>query len=184
MATAQIDPLDFRAVLGRLPTGVTILAGYGPEGPSAMACNSFTSVSLDPPLVLFCPARSSTTWPKLRQAGRLCINILAHHHEELSRQFSQPGDRFRGVAWHRRDFGPALDEAVAWIDCAIEAEHPAGDHLIVVAAVRALEAHEDSHQPLVFFDGSYGSFAAHAVARPRSRRDDVPGSDWSHLRES
>lgn len=161
MREETIDPLLFRAVLGRLPTGVTILAGYAKkEGPVAMACNSVTSVSLRPPLVLFCPARTSTTWPKLRVAGRLCINVLASNHAHLSRRFAEPGERFHDVAFHERPAGPALDEALAWIDCEIQAEHPAGDHTVVVAAVRALEAHPHADEPLVFFGGAYGSFAA------------------------
>lgn len=101
----------------------------------------------------------STSWPKIRASGRFTINIFASHQEEASRQFSQVGiDRFAGVAWHRREGGPALDDAVAWIDCTIEAEYEAGDHWIVVGAVDRLEVRDAAADPLVFFRGRYGSF--------------------------
>jgi 3-hydroxy-9,10-secoandrosta-1,3,5(10)-triene-9,17-dione monooxygenase reductase component len=157
--TAAFDADRYRLVLGHLPTGVTVVTANGPDGPVGMSANSVTSVSLEPPLILFCPATSSTTWPAIRDSGRYCINVFAAHHEEHSRRFSARGvDRFAGVAWHRRASGPALDDAVAWIECTIDAVHPGGDHLIVVGAVDALDIREADVEPLVFFRGSYGSF--------------------------
>jgi flavin reductase (DIM6/NTAB) family NADH-FMN oxidoreductase RutF len=157
----QIDAERFRQVLGHLPTGVTVVTAHHSGGPVAMSANSVTSVSLDPPLILFCPAKSSTSWPKIRQSGRFCVNVFAAHHEEVSRRFAARGvDRFAGVAWHARPSGPALDDAVAWIECTINAEHGAGDHLIVVGAVNQLDMHEGETKPLVFFRGRYGSFSA------------------------
>jgi flavin reductase (DIM6/NTAB) family NADH-FMN oxidoreductase RutF len=157
---AEIDPERFRRALGHLPTGVTVVTGHHPSGPAAMSANSVTSVSLHPPLILFCPAKSSTTWPKIRESGHFCVNVFAAHHEEISRRFSQRGvDRFAGVAMHDRPAGPALDDAIAWIECSIYAVHEAGDHLIVVGAVEALEEREGEERPLVFFKGRYGSFA-------------------------
>ena len=153
--------MRFRQVLGHLPTGVTVVTANGPEGPVAMSANSVTSVSLEPPLVLFCPARNSTTWPHIRDSGRFCINVFAAHHEEYSRRLSARGvDRFAGVAWHARTAGPALDDAIALIACTIDVVHEAGDHLIVVGAVDRLDVREDGGEPLVFFRGRYGSFAA------------------------
>lgn len=112
-------------------------------------------------MLLLCPAHSSSTWPLLRQAGKFCVNVLAHDHENLSRQFAASGiDRFGGVAWHSRQSGPALDEAIAWIDCEIEAEHPAGDHTVVIAKVLDLNV-SGAFQPLVFFGGRYGTFTPH-----------------------
>jgi flavin reductase (DIM6/NTAB) family NADH-FMN oxidoreductase RutF len=120
-----------------------------------------TSVSLDPPLILFCPAKSSSTWPHIRASGRFCVNIFAAHHEEASRRFAAHGvDRFAGVSWHSRPSGPAIDDAVAWIECTIDAVHEAGDHLIVVGAVDQLDIREGADEPLVFFRGQYGSFLA------------------------
>ena len=151
----------FRQVLGHLPTGVTVITAHHPDGPVGMSANSVTSVSMEPPLILFCPAKSSTSWPRIHQSGRFCVNVFGAQHEEISRRFAaRDVDRFAGVAWHSRPDGPALDEAVAWIECTIDAEHEAGDHLIVVGAVDRLDVREDGGEPLVFFRGRYGSFAA------------------------
>jgi 3-hydroxy-9,10-secoandrosta-1,3,5(10)-triene-9,17-dione monooxygenase reductase component len=160
MTMLDIDPRRFRDVLGHLPTGVTVIASNGPDGPVGMAANSVTSVSLDPPMILFCPAKSSTTWPDLRATGAFCVNILAGHHEELTRQFAaKDTDRFAGVDYTRRETGPALADAVAWVECRLRDEHEAGDHTIVVAEVVAIEAAEARDlEPLVFFRGRYGSF--------------------------
>jgi flavin reductase (DIM6/NTAB) family NADH-FMN oxidoreductase RutF len=164
MSDAQPQPIDpdrYRLVLGHLPTGVTVVTANGPQGPAGMSANSVTSVSLEPPMILFCPAKTSTTWPEIRDSGRFCVNVFASHHEEASRRFSARGvDRFGGVSWHRRAAGPALDDAVAWVECTIDAVHEAGDHLIVVGLVDALEMRKDADvEPLVFFRGHYGSFA-------------------------
>jgi 3-hydroxy-9,10-secoandrosta-1,3,5(10)-triene-9,17-dione monooxygenase reductase component len=160
-AGSVLSPDLFRGVLGHLPTGVTIISTVGADGaPVGMTCNSFASVSLDPPLVAFCPARSSETWPRIREVGRFCVNVLAHHHRDTSVVFSKRRvDRFAGVSWHDRAGLPALDDAMAWIDCTLQDEHEAGDHLIVVAAVETLEATPATDlQPLVFFQGDYGTF--------------------------
>jgi flavin reductase (DIM6/NTAB) family NADH-FMN oxidoreductase RutF len=123
-----------------------------------MALNSITSVSLQPRLVSICAARTSSTWPQLRRAGRFCISILADHHEAASRQFAAPSvDRFAGLTWHDRLGGPALDDAVAWLDCELYAEYAAGDHTIAIASVIDLGAAED-RRALVFFRGKYGQF--------------------------
>jgi len=153
---------EFRRTLGHLPTGVTVIAAEGNQGPVGMAANSVTSVSLDPPLVLFCPAKSSDTWPLIRAARRFCINVVAHLGEELTRRFARKGaDRFEGVKWHSRDAGPGLDDAVAWIDCSLREEHDAGDHTIAVADVTALATAESS-EPLLFLHGRFGRFSAGA----------------------
>ena len=158
----EIEPDDFRRVLGHLPTGVTVLTAFGPDGPVGMAANSVTSVSLAPPLVLVCPAKSSATWPAIRAAGRFCINVMAGHHEATARRFAAlEVDRFAGSTLHDRHAGPALDDAIAWLDVELDAEHDAGDHTIAVCRVLALEAAagvESELPPLVFFRGRYGTF--------------------------
>jgi 3-hydroxy-9,10-secoandrosta-1,3,5(10)-triene-9,17-dione monooxygenase reductase component len=158
---AHIDSRHFRDVLAHLPTGVTVITAHGADGPTGMAANSVTSVSLEPPLILFCPAKSSTTWPKLRETGAFCVNVMAGHHAEVTRQFAMKGeaDRFKGVDHHHRPTGPALTDAVAWLECHIQDEHEAGDHTIVVARVVAIDAVPEV-EPLVFFRGRYGSFRA------------------------
>jgi flavin reductase (DIM6/NTAB) family NADH-FMN oxidoreductase RutF len=159
MTEIDLSPQQLRHVLGHFATGVTVVTAEGPDGVTGMAANSFASVSLDPPLVLVCPAKSSETWPAIREAGRFCANVMAGHHQELCRQFARKdGDRFAGVAWHPRRCGPALDEAIAWVDCVIDTEHDAGDHTIVVARVLGIDAVADV-APLVFFRGRYGTLA-------------------------
>lgn len=154
----QIGPEEFRRVLGHLPTGVTVLTAFADDTPVGMAANSVTSVSLEPPLLLACPARTSETWPLLREAGRFCVNVLAEHHADLARRFSRRGiDRFEGVDWVRRETGPALPDAVAWIECALRSEHDAGDHTVALADVLALASGDG--EPLVFSRGRYGSFS-------------------------
>jgi 3-hydroxy-9,10-secoandrosta-1,3,5(10)-triene-9,17-dione monooxygenase reductase component len=153
-----VDGPRLREVLAHLPTGVTIITADTPDGPTGMAANSFTSVSLDPPLILICPAKSSSTWPAIRDAGAFCVNVMAGHHEQLIRQFATKGaDRFAGVDHTSHPEGPVLSEAVAWLGCRIEAEHDAGDHTIVVARVNRLDAVADV-EPLVFLRGRYGLF--------------------------
>jgi 3-hydroxy-9,10-secoandrosta-1,3,5(10)-triene-9,17-dione monooxygenase reductase component len=154
------EAAHFRKVLGRYPTGVVVVTTAHDGELHGMACNSFTSVSLDPPLVAFCPARSSSTWPRMRPAGRLVVNILSHDAEEMSRRFAARDiDRFAGVGHSPAPSGmPVLEAAVGWLDCTLEAEHDGGDHTIVVARVEALGLTEGDS--LVFMGGAYGRFSA------------------------
>lgn len=157
---APDDATTFRKVLGHLPTGVVVVAARTRDGLVGMAANSITSVSLEPRLISICAARTSTTWPRIRKAGRFCVSILADHHEQASRQFAASGvDRFAGLDWHDRPGGPALDDAVAWLDCEVYAEYAAGDHTIVLARVKDLAAAQDG-RALVFFRGRYGRFVS------------------------
>jgi flavin reductase (DIM6/NTAB) family NADH-FMN oxidoreductase RutF len=155
----SIDDARFRQVLGRFATGVTVVTGMADDRPVGLAVNSFTSVSLEPELVAFCVARASQTWPRLREAGAFCVNILAEDQEALSRAFAGRGpDRFVGVGWRPAPSGaPVLAGVVAWIDCTVVAEHEAGDHLIVVGQVRELDVGHEG-RPLVFYRGGYGRF--------------------------
>jgi 3-hydroxy-9,10-secoandrosta-1,3,5(10)-triene-9,17-dione monooxygenase reductase component len=155
----------FRDVLGHLPTGVAVIAAEDADGPVGMACNSLASVSLDPPLVSLCPAKSSATWPRIAATGRFCASVLASDHEDACRGFARRGhDRFAAVETVRRAGGPAIADAIAWIDCEIEASHDAGDHLVVLGRVLALDAHDDGRGPLVFYRGAFGSFAERVSA--------------------
>jgi 3-hydroxy-9,10-secoandrosta-1,3,5(10)-triene-9,17-dione monooxygenase reductase component len=157
-----IDPARYRSVLGHFPTGVVVVTGEGPYG---LSCNSFTSVSLAPPLVAFCAAASSTTWPKIRTRGGFAVNFLGRQHAELCRRFSAAGvDRFEGVPWRPGPHSsPLLDHAVAHLECRLVREHPAGDHTIVVGEVLELDATEE-RAPLVFFRGMYGTFASDVMS--------------------
>jgi 3-hydroxy-9,10-secoandrosta-1,3,5(10)-triene-9,17-dione monooxygenase reductase component len=146
-------------VLGHFATGVTVVTGMAGGQPVGLAVNSFTSVSLSPSLVAFSVATASSTWPRLRPAGAFCVNILAEDQEVVSRAFAARGlDRFEGVGWRPAPSGsPVLAGALAWIDCTVEAEHEAGDHVIVVGRVRELDLDHEG-RPLVFYRGGYGRF--------------------------
>jgi 3-hydroxy-9,10-secoandrosta-1,3,5(10)-triene-9,17-dione monooxygenase reductase component len=160
-APVPIDAARYRQVLGHFPTGVTVVASVTDDDePVGLAVGSFTSVSLDPPLVAFCPDKRSSSWPRIEQTGRFCVNILADDQEAVSRVFaSKGGDKFKGLGWAPTGLGcPRLNDVLAWIDCTIEAVHEAGDHYIVVARVHELEIEREGG-PLVFFRGGYGHFA-------------------------
>lgn len=157
----NIDSMRFRSILGRFATGVVAITAIDPDSgvPTGLAANSFTSVSLDPPLVGFCVAHTSSTWPKLRNADRQCVNILSEPQTEVCLQLAAKGaDKFAGLEWTTSPSGsPVLDGALAWIECSVEAEYVAGDHVIVVARVHHLDKHHDG-EPLVFYQGGYGRF--------------------------
>lgn len=160
----MFDAAEFRRVLGRLPTGVVVVTAADADGsPAGMTCNSFTSVSLDPPLVLFCVGNASTTWPRLRAAGRFCVNVLAEHHDTVSARFARDGDRFAEGTWLRRPSGYALADALCRLDCTIETEYDGGDHRIVLGRVTSLESGPD-HPPLIFHRGGYRTAAPGTAA--------------------
>ncbi|SFT81859.1 NADH-FMN oxidoreductase RutF, flavin reductase (DIM6/NTAB) family [Geodermatophilus amargosae] len=155
------DDKRFREVLGHLPTGVVVITAITPEGkPSGMVVGSFTSVSLDPPLVAFLPARTSSSFASLRKAHSFCVNILSAKQEPICRQFAvSGGDKFAGVNWSPAPSGaPVIDGVVAWIDCEFERIDEAGDHYIVLGRVTHLATGVPTI-PLLFFQGGYGGFA-------------------------
>ncbi|MGH9280771.1 MAG: flavin reductase family protein [Acidimicrobiales bacterium] len=154
-----IDEARFRTVLGHYATGVTVVTAIREHRPVGLSVNSFASVSLDPPLVSFCVSKESSTWPTIRETGAFCVSVLAEDQEHLSRVFATSGaDKFAGVGWEPAPSGaPVLAGSLAWIDCALDAEHDGGDHLIVVGRVRGLEVMRDS-RPLIFYRGGYGHY--------------------------
>jgi 3-hydroxy-9,10-secoandrosta-1,3,5(10)-triene-9,17-dione monooxygenase reductase component len=153
------DPASMRTVLGHFATGVAIITAMDGDEPVGMACNSFTSVSLEPQLVLFCAAKSSSTWPRIQGAQKWAANILSEDGEQICRLFAEKGaDRFAHIAYTAgRTGAPVLDEAIAFVDCETIAEHDAGDHLIVVGRVVEL-GYAPSGKPLLFYRGGYGRF--------------------------
>ena len=151
-----IEPSEMRRVLGHFASGVTVVTGTHDGGPVGFACQSFTSVSLDPPLVLFCPAQTSSTWPLIRAAGSFSVNVLAEDQVELCKQFAvSGGDKFAGLTWHETPWGPSLDGVLATVSCDVEQVHPAGDHDVVIGRVRQLVTHREVG-PLLFFKGQFG----------------------------
>ncbi|MCM9080185.1 flavin reductase family protein [Streptomyces spororaveus] len=161
---APVSPTEFRAVLGNFASGVTVITappGEDEDGPAGFACQSFASLSLDPPLVTFMVARTSTTWPRIARAGVFCVNILGAEQGELCRSFAVSGaDKFAGVTHTPAPVtgSPQLDAVPAWIDCRIQAVHTGGDHLIVVGRVVAMGAAGEG-EPLLFHKGRFGRLA-------------------------
>lgn len=155
-----IDPAHFREVMGHYPTGVAVVTGTVDGEPVGMVVGTFSSVSMDPPLVAFMPQVGSRTWDRLALARDLCINVLAHDQLELCRTMAVPRhDKFDGVAWHPSAAGaPVLDEAVVHVHCRQESVVPAGDHWIVLCAVDSMEVTRPV-TPLLFFQGGYGGFS-------------------------
>jgi 3-hydroxy-9,10-secoandrosta-1,3,5(10)-triene-9,17-dione monooxygenase reductase component len=155
------DEASFRTVLGHFATGVTIITAMDGNEPVGISANSFTSVSLDPPLVLFCAAKDSTTWPRIKAAGKFTVNVLNEHQEDVSRVFATKGaDRFSRIGWRESSAGsPVLHNTPAYIECEIEDEHDAGDHVIVVGRVLELGVLSEDG-PLLFFRGGYGRLAS------------------------
>ena len=161
----MIDPRHYRNVLGAWPTGVCVITSVDADGlRHGLVVGSFSSISLDPPLVGFFPDKRSSTWPRIAATGRFCVNVLGAGQLDLCQRFAaRADDKFAELAHGHTPSGqPLLDDAIAWIDCVVERVEEIGDHLLVVGAVEALDRREDG-TPLLFFRGKY-----HDVA-------DIPG---------
>jgi 3-hydroxy-9,10-secoandrosta-1,3,5(10)-triene-9,17-dione monooxygenase reductase component len=154
---------QFRDVLGIFATGVTVITSMSGDDPVGMTCQSFSSVSLDPPLVMFCPAKTSRAWPMMRQAGFFCVNFLSAEQQDISNGMATKGvEKFHGVGWKPASTGaPLIDGVLGYVDCVIDRVHEAGDHYIVVGRVQELaygDGREDassSEVPLLFHRGAY-----------------------------
>lgn len=178
----KVDPLQFRDVLGHYPTGVVLVTGIADDGlPVGMIVGSFTSVSLEPPLIAFLPSRSSRTFDRLRTADSFCVNVLAADQEVLCRTFAGGGnDKFANVGWESSPSGaPILDGTVAWIDCTFHSINDGGDHYIALGSVIELAVRKPA-APLLFFQGGYGRFAPLSLmARPDA--DFIAGVQFAEL---
>ncbi|MFC4603868.1 flavin reductase family protein [Rhodococcus kronopolitis] len=154
------DAATLKKVMSHFCTGVAVITAHDGDRPLGFACQSVVSVSLDPAYISFCPAKTSTSWPLLREAGKLCINILAHDQKDVCSNFAvSGGDKFAQIDWSPADNGaPALAGSLARIEATVELEHDAGDHTIVLARISGLTADADG-SPLLFFKGGYGGFA-------------------------
>jgi len=148
----------FRDVLGHYASGVTVVTAMAGQEAVGLTCQSFSSVSLDPPLVVFIPARTSRTWPRIREAGRFCVNVLGADQQAVSDRFAGrgAGDRFAGVEWRPAPVtgSPLLAGSHAYVDCTVYAVHEAGDHDLVVGRVHAM-GHAEAGEPLLFHRGRY-----------------------------
>ncbi len=160
MSVSSIESAKFRHVLGHYPTGVAAITAGSSAGPLGLVVGSFTSVSLDPPLVGFLPDRTSTTWPLIAATGQFAVNLLASDQGALCRQLARRGDdKFTGVDWNASPRGlPLIAGVIATIECRVHEIVDAGDHWFVMGRVEDLEVHRDT-DPMLFFRGRYGGFA-------------------------
>ena len=158
---------EFRAVLSRVSSGVTVVAAVSGGQPVGMTCQSFMSVSLQPPLVMFSPAKSSGAWPLMHRSGSFCVNFLAEDQADVSNQLAGRGidpatvarvDKFEGIDWAptRERVSPFIKGCVGYVDCRIHAVHDACDHYLVIGRVLDL-AETDAEHGLTFYRGKYGS---------------------------
>jgi 3-hydroxy-9,10-secoandrosta-1,3,5(10)-triene-9,17-dione monooxygenase reductase component len=154
-----LDQARFREVLSHFATGITIVTALEDGEPVGFTCQSFAALSLDPPMVILAPARSSTSWPRIAQAGAFCVNILEEHQEALGRAFAvSGGDKFDGVAWSPGITGsPVINGSLAVVECRLGDIFDGGDHELVTGHVVAMDIAEGS--PLLFYRSGFGRFA-------------------------
>lgn len=161
-AEAMAAARRFRDVLGGFASGITVVTAIHDGEPVGMTCQSFSSVSLDPPLVLFIPATTSRAWPMIERAGRFCVNFLAADQAALSDQMAgRGGDKYAGVEWTPAPVtgSPLLAGTVGYVDCELHRVHASGDHYLVLGRVVDLgdeaEVGASAARPLLFFRGAY-----------------------------
>ena len=157
-APPTIDARVFRDTLGHYASGITVVSAIADGEPVGFTCQSFYSVSVDPPLVSFSVMRTSTTYPRIAAGGRFTVNVLAHDQHHISNQFARKGtDKWAGIAWHPALSGnPVIDDTLMWVDCEAWAEYEAGDHLVIIGRVVEMSAPEwHTGSPLLYFKGGY-----------------------------
>lgn len=178
---AAIDPREFRNVLGQFCTGITIITTEQDGVPVGFACQSFAALSLDPPLVLFCPTKLSRSWKAIEASGRFCVNVLHEKQKDVCARFgSREPDKFAGVDWTPSRLGsPVIDGVLAHIDCTVHSVHDGGDHLVVFGAVHSLSdgsadehRHRQKPRPLLFYRGEYTGIEPDKNS-PAQWRDDL-----------
>ncbi|HEY2563644.1 MAG TPA: flavin reductase family protein [Acidimicrobiales bacterium] len=154
--TATFDTTQFKEAMGRFATGVTIVTALEEGMPVGFSCQSFVSLSLDPPLVALAPAKTSTSWPRIARAGSFCVNVLSDRQSDVCMNFAvSGGDKFTGVPWHPAEIGgaPIIEGSLAWIDCELELVHDAGDHELVIGKVLELGLGEG--EPLLYYRSGF-----------------------------
>lgn len=158
---AQQAARTFRDVLGSYASGVTVVTSVCNDEPVGMTCQSFSSISLSPPLVMFSPAKTSRAWPLMQRSGHFCVNFLASGQEKLSNTMASRGeDKFADVEWTLSETGsPKFKDIVGYVDCTVHAVHEEGDHYLVIGRVQdmafATDADGVTPDPLLYFQGAY-----------------------------
>jgi 3-hydroxy-9,10-secoandrosta-1,3,5(10)-triene-9,17-dione monooxygenase reductase component len=155
--TASLPDESFRRAMGSFPTGVAVVTAMEAGRPLGFTCQSVVSLSLDPRFVALAPAKSSTSWPRMKRAGHFCVNILAEHQDEIARRFSvSGGDKFSGLSWRAETTGaPVLVDVLAWVDCRLELVHDAGDHEFVIGTALSVGIAEEERLPLLYYRSRY-----------------------------
>jgi 3-hydroxy-9,10-secoandrosta-1,3,5(10)-triene-9,17-dione monooxygenase reductase component len=158
--TFEPDPERFRQVLGHFASGITVITAVDDGTPVGFSCQAFAALSLDPPLVLFCPARTSTTWPRIERAGVFCANVLTVGQGHLATLFGRSNpERFSKVSWVPDSAGsPIIDGVLTWVSCEIVDVHAGGDHYVVIGRVREM-GECGPQRPLMFYRGRYSTLA-------------------------
>ncbi len=155
-ATALLDSVRLRQAFGCFPSGVTAVCAVADGVPAGLAANSFTSVSLDPALVSVCMARTSTTWPVLRELPGIGISVLAEGHASLCRMLAAKGiNRFAGISWEASGSGAVfIHGAALWLDCELTDEFAAGDHDIALLRICTMRSFPEV-SPLIFHRSAF-----------------------------
>jgi len=160
-AVSDLSPAVLREAFGNFPSGITAIAAIQDGQPRGLTASSFTSVSLSPPLVSVCIAKSSTTWPPLRSAPRFGLSVLGEDHGRVASALAaRTANRFVAVDWERTPLGAVFVHGSAlWLECSRYAEVPAGDHEIVLLQIRQLWAYPQV-SPLVFHGSRFRQLRA------------------------
>ena len=160
MPESESESVSFRHAMGNFCSGVIVATGLSNDYPIGFTAQSFVSLSLDPRLIAICPAKTSSSWPLIRDSGYFCINILAKDQVDLSNTMAKSSqDKFESVEWRKGDTGsPVLTGVLCTIECKLNAEHEAGDHTIAVGEVLNFTVENPEGRPLLFFRGAYGAY--------------------------
>jgi flavin reductase (DIM6/NTAB) family NADH-FMN oxidoreductase RutF len=167
MVSSEPTPQEMRRAMGSFASGVTVVTGCDDGEPVGFACQSFASVSLDPPLVLFCADHRGRAWPRIRRAGRFTVNVLGESQTDLCARFgSRAGRKYDDLAWTLSRWGtPALPGVLMRVHAEVHQATTAGDHDVVLGRVLELETSAED-QPMLFFRGQFGIEDQHAKVAP------------------
>ena len=161
----SFDTARYKEAMSTFATGITIVAGIEDGRPVGFTCQSFVSLSLEPPFIALAPTRTSTSWPRIAKAGSFCVNVLGDHQQQLCEGFAvSGGNKFDGVEWSPapQTGAPLIAGSLAWVDCKVELVHDAGDHELIIGRVLDLGIGEGS--PLVFFRSKFATVSGRTGA--------------------
>lgn len=176
------DAETMRAAMSHFGSGVTVVTGIAGDEPVGFACQSFASVSLRPPLVLFCADHRGRAWPKIRSSGRFTVNVLAADQVDLCMAFgSRTGTKFEDVAWSPGPSGcPVLPDVLVAVHARVEHLHVEGDHDVVIGRVESIEVGRSDAEPLLFYRSSFGTLRdTAATAAPATDGSSLDPVTWA-----